>query len=188
MKSPVNTIPCRSSLPPGTRYRTPICRAFFLLTAVVLLSFGSLRSAVGQDSATNTDNKLSTQFTKAATSAMISIHQAKQHIATVVSQNLPSGAYNPDYATRAYEQVRNAQLEATTAGDQQTEALLNSYFLKVKEWAEKYKAARQSMNATRTMGEDFLTRDSDWQAIESCEKAFNTLLINRVYDDIRACR
>lgn len=125
---------------------------------------------------------------QSATSALIAIHQAKQNIATVVTKNLPLAYYNPDLAARAYDQVRQSQIAATTNGDQQAAALLNSYFTNVKTWADKYKADRQSMNATNTMGEDILSDDAGWQAIESCEKAFNTMLANRVYNNIPSCQ
>ena len=84
--------------------------------------------------------------------------------------------------------MRQSQIVATTNGDQQAATLLNSHFMKVKAWADKYKAARQSMNATDTIGENPLARDSDWQAIESCEEALNTMLIKRVYNAIPSCQ
>ncbi len=133
-------------------------------------------------------DNLSAGFTKSATTALIAIHQSKQNIANVVTRNLPIGYYRPDLAAQAYDQVRQSQLDAITSGDQQAATLLNSYFTKVKTWAEQYKAARQSMDATDTMGENMLAQDSGWQEIESCEKQFNKMLINRVYNGIGSCQ
>ena len=131
---------------------------------------------------------LSSGFLRPATSALVALHQAKQNIADVVTKNLPIGYYNPNFAAQAYDQVRQSQIAAKTSGDQNAANLLNSYFTKVKTWAEKYKAARQSLNATNTMGgPDMLKDDPDWQAIESCEKDLNTMLGNRVYNDIASC-
>jgi hypothetical protein len=163
-------------------------RVLFPLICVVLLRLLGYQFALGQDASTNAQDKLSRQFTQSATSAMVSLHQVKQNIATVLEKNLPGGYYDPNLAARAYENVRTAQTDATTNGDQQTATLLDAYFTKVKTWAEKYKAARQSMNATRTMGEDFLTDDPEWQAINTCEKALNTLLTQGVYHEIRSCQ
>lgn len=160
------------------------------MVCVLLLAFagsGFARSA-GQSSSSDSQDRLSTAFTQAATSAVIGIHQSKQNIANVVNKNLPSGYYNPNLAAQAYEQVRQAQIVAKTNGDQQAATLLNSYFTKVKSWAEKYKSDRQSMNATNTMGQDVLGQDPEWQAIESCEKGLNTMLTNRVYSDIASCQ
>jgi hypothetical protein len=145
------------------------------------------QAATLQTPPSDAQNSLSAAFTKPATSALIAIHQAKQNIANVVAKNLPIGYYNPNLAAQAYDQVRQAQIAATTNGDQQAAALLDKYFTKVKAWAEQYKAARQSMNATRTMGENMLAQDSGWQAIETCEKAFNAMLVNRVYNEIASC-
>jgi hypothetical protein len=173
----------RIRLHPGTRMTYGMR---FLIS--VLLVFVAGGFAFGQDSsADQQDNKLSPKFTQAAISAMVSIHQAKQNIATVVTRNLPSGYYNPSYAAQAYEQVNVAQVDATTNGDQQAATLLSDYFNNVKSWAENYKAQRESMNATTTMGQDFLKQDPKWQNIESCEKAMNSMLTSREYTEIFAC-
>jgi hypothetical protein len=44
------------------------------------------------------------------------------------------------------------------------------------------------MNATNTMGENLLAQDPGWHAIESCEKALNAMLLNRVYNNIGSCQ
>jgi hypothetical protein len=167
----------------GTVQVAAACLAFTLLLA---FPGSGAADPVWQASA-NSQEGLSKAFTQSATTALIAIHQAKQNIANVVSKNQPIGYYNPNLAAQAYDQVRQSQIAASTGGDQQAATLLNAYFMKVKTWAEQYKAARESMNATNTMGENMLAQDSGWQAIESCEKSFNTMLINRVYNDIPAC-
>ena len=163
-----------------------VCLTFILL--LIAPSPGFAAEPARQSSSSDSQDRLSAAFTGPATSALISIHQAKQNIANVVTKNLPLGYYDPKLAAQAYEQVRQSQIAATTNGDQQAATLLNSYFTKVKKWAEGYKAARQSMDATNTIaGPDMLADDSAWQAIESCEKDFNTMLLNRVYDEIASC-
>jgi hypothetical protein len=165
--------------------------SFVLVVTLAIAAAGTCAAAHAQSAAlqspSHNPNGLSAAFTKPATSALIAIHQAKQNIANVVSKNLPLGYYNPDLAAQAYDQVRQSQIAATTNGDQQAAALLGKYFTKVKTWGEQYKVARQDMDATNTMGENMLAQDSGWQAIESCEKAFNTMLVNRVYNEIASC-
>jgi hypothetical protein len=158
----------------GTVQVAAACLAFTLLLA---FPGSGAADPVWQASA-NSQEGLSKAFTQSATTALIAI---------LVSKNQPIGYYNPNLAAQAYDQVRQSQIAASTGGDQQAATLLNAYFMKVKTWAEQYKAARESMNATNTMGENMLAQDSGWQAIESCEKSFNTMLINRVYNDIPAC-
>jgi hypothetical protein len=163
-----------------------VCLALLLL--LILPSSGFAAGPAGQSSSSDSQDDLSAAFTKPATSALIAIHQAKQNIADVVAKNLSIGYYNPNLAAQAYDQVRQSQIAATTNGDQQAATLLNSYFTKVKTWAEQYKAARQSMNATKTMGENMLAQDPGWQAIESCEKGLNTMLMKRVYNNVPSCQ
>jgi hypothetical protein len=141
--------------------------------------------AVSQD--LSTQDKLSRQFTQSATSAMVSIHQVKQNVARILESNLPSGYYDPQLSAKAYEDFRAAETNATTHGDQQTATLLSSYFTKVKSWVEKYKEQRKDMDATRTMGEDFLNDDPDWHAINTCEKELNSLLTSGSYSEIGSC-
>lgn len=162
-----------------------VCLVFILLLAFADPGFAR---PAWQTSPSDSQDRLSTAFLQEATSALIGIRQSKQNIADVVTKNLPNGYYNPNLAAQAYDQVRQAQIAAKTNGDQQAATLLNSYFMKVKSWAEKYKAARQSMDATTTMGQDFLAQDPQWQAIESCEKGLNTMLMNRVYSDVASCQ
>jgi hypothetical protein len=158
----------------------------FALTCILLLLLVRSGNANAQDADANT--KLSRQFSQSATAALVSIHRAKENIATVVSKNLPGGYYNPNLAAQAYEQVRAAQLSANSNGDQQAATLLSSYFTKVRTWAEGHKLDRQSLNATRTMGENAMSQDQDWQAIDSCEQALNAMLISGQYSSIPSCQ
>jgi hypothetical protein len=151
-----------------------------------LLAIPGLMTA--QDVGANANDQLSGKFVQSATVALVSIRDVKQNIATVLSKNLPSGYYDPKLGTDAYEKVRLADVSATTNGDQQAAKLLDTYFAKVKTWAESYKTDRANMNANRTMGEDFLSDDSVYQAIQACEKAYNTMLVNRSYLEIAECR
>lgn len=167
----------------------PMVVLHLVLTFLLIVpSSGVAAGPAWQSTSSDNQSRLSAAFTGSATSALIAIHQAKQNIANVVTKNLPLGYYDPKLAAQAYDQVRQSQIAAKTNGDQQAATLLNSYFTKVRTWAEGYKAARQSMNATDTMGgSEMLAQDSDWQAIESCEKAFNTMLVNRIYTELSAC-
>jgi hypothetical protein len=119
---------------------------------------------------------------------MVSIHQLKQSFATLVTKNLPIGYYSPNVGAQTYEKVRMAQVNTTTDGDQQAAVVLNSYFMKVKRWTEKYKADRQSMDATKTMNQDFLSQDADWLTIQACESALNIMLADRSYNNIPLCQ
>jgi hypothetical protein len=140
--------------------------------------------------AQNTDpqQKLSKGFMDSATSALVNIHSVKQNILNIVQNNLPSGYYDPKLAMSAYEQVRQAQIAATTNGDQQAAAQLGTYFQQVKSWAEKYKEARQDMDATDTMNRDDITEDPQLQSIDACEKGLNNMLISRVYTNVDSCQ
>lgn len=141
-----------------------------------------------QDANANSHDMLSRQFTKSATTAMVSIHELKESIANVISKNLPNGSYNPTLAARAYQGLRAAELDATSEGDNKTVPLLDFYFTKVRTWGNKYSTERRSLNATDTMGENVLDNDSDWIAIQACEKSLNSLLRDRKYNYIHLCK
>lgn len=146
-----------------------------------------LNAAMATAQAQGEENGLSKQFTQSAITAMASIHQVKESIATVVAKNLPGAYYNPRLGSQADLDVRSAQLQATTSADQEAATLLNSYFNKVRNWGLKYKSARESMNGTQTIDEKFLENDSEWQAIETCEKGLNAVLTARTYSNVPSC-
>jgi hypothetical protein len=159
-------------------------------TVLTLLMIPCLETdaATWQSQSVDSQEIMSREFLQSASSALVAIHQAKENIATLVSKNLPNSYYDPRLASHAYDQVRQSQIAATTHGDQQAATLLNSYFGKVKAWADQHKEDRQSLNATRTMGEDSLANDDDWQTIQACEKGLNQMLMSRSYTDVRECR
>lgn len=169
----------------GIRIRK-LVRSLCVVNCLALVLSLNAGSAIAQEP--NGEKTLSKQFTQSAITAMVSIHQAKESIATVVDQNLPDAYYNPNLASRATLDVRTAKIEATTNDDQQVAAMLDSYFVKVQNWGLKYKSARESMNATHTTGERFLANDSEWQAIEACEKGLNSVLTARNYSNVASCQ
>jgi hypothetical protein len=119
---------------------------------------------------------------------MVSIHSVKQNILNIVQNNLPSGYYDPKLATTAYDQMRQAQIAATTNGDQQAAALLGTYFQQVKSWADKYKEARKDMDATDTMNRNDITQDPQLQSLDACEKGLNSMLVSGVYTNVDSCQ
>lgn len=165
---------------------------FFVSVATATIAILCITAQEQQPSAqpqsSESANHLSPAFLRSATSALVAIHECKQNVARVVSKNLPRGFYDPNLAARAFGQVEQTKIDASTDGDHQAATLLNSYVTKVKTWAERHKADRDAMNASRTMGEDPLAQDSDWQAIESCENGLKTMLSHRVFDEIAGCR
>jgi hypothetical protein len=158
---------------------------FCPVTCLVFLL--SLNAAIATAQVQGEENGLSKQFMQSAITAMASIHQVKESIATVVAKNLPGAYYNPHLGSQAELDVRTAQLHATTSADQQAATLLDSYFNKVRNWGLKYKSARESMNGTKTIDEKFLENDSEWQSIGACEKGLNAMLTARTYSNVPAC-
>ena len=160
--------------------------SFFLMMIALTGAGFAVQPQQGQDA--DPQQKLSRGFMDAATSALVSIHSVKQNILNIVQNNLPSGYYDPKLATTAYEQMRQAQIAATTHGDQEAGALLGTYFQQVKSWAEKYKDARQNMDATHTMNRDNIAEDSQLQSIDACEKGLNSMIVSRVYTNVGSCQ
>jgi hypothetical protein len=157
---------------------------------VFVTSLALLATPLWQGQVADSSPKLSKGFMDAATRALVSIHSVKQSVLNIVENNLPTGSgyFDPKLGTTAYEQLRQAQIAATTSGDQQASTLLGNYFQQVKAWADKYKEARQSMDATNTMNRSDITEDPQLQGLDACEKGLNSMLISGVYSDVDSCQ
>jgi len=157
---------------------------------VFVMSLTLLATPLLQAQVADSSQKLSKGFMDAGTQALASIHSVKQRVLTIVENNLPaaSGNFDPQLGTAAYEKVRQAQIAATTSGDQQSATLLGNYFKQVKAWADKYKEARQSMDATNTMNRSDITQDPQLQMLDACEKGLNSMLISGTYSSVDSCQ
>jgi hypothetical protein len=163
-------------------------RSLALFVVLIALTGTLFAGQPWQVQDTDSQQRLSRGFAGAATSAMVSIHSVKQNILNIVQNNLPSGYYDPKLATTAYDQMRQAQIAATTNGDQQASALLGTYFQQVKSWADKYKEARKDMDATDTMNRNDITQDPQLQSLDACEKGLNSMLVSGVYTNVDSCQ
>lgn len=164
-------------------------RRSFTIKVLLLTSLTLLATPHWQAQVADSSQKLSKAFMDAATQALVSIHSVKQSVLNIVENNLPTatGYFDPKLATTAYEQLRQAQIAAKTSGDQQAATLLGNYFQQVKAWADKYKDARQSMDADNTMNRSDITQDPQLQTLNACEKGLNSMLISRVYRNVDSC-
>lgn len=163
-------------------------RVLALALVSLILTSRLLASPIWQAQDADPQQKLSKGFMDAATSALVSIHSVKQNILNIVVNNLPSGYYDPKLGTAAYQQVRQAQIAASTNGDQQAATLLGNYFQQVKTWAEGYKEARQNMDATNTMNKNDITQDPQLQSLDACEKGLNSMLVSGSYSPVDSCQ
>jgi hypothetical protein len=162
-------------------------RVLSCLALVAWLCIWSLNVFCQADSA-DARQRLSREYAEQATSALASIHTWKGNMVDVIARHLPSGYYDRNLGVRAYESTSQSQIKAKTDGDHQAASLFDSYFKKVQAWGEKHKAARQTMDASGTMGENDVSDDPDLQTIDACEKALNAMLKKGVSGDAPSCQ
>jgi hypothetical protein len=135
-------------------------------------------------------DKLSSTFSQAAMGALADIYrwreQAQAAAKSDVVPNLPP-AGRPMKSV-AYEHLRQAQMSATTQGDQQAGAMLQKHFSDVDAWVSKLIEARKNMDATNAIDPSSVDQDPDLVRMTTCEKAFNAMLGNGTFAPIAECQ
>jgi hypothetical protein len=158
-------------------------RVLLALCLLVITPVGRTQDA--QDSS----QVLSRDFVLSATGALARLHSVKQNMVEVNSSRMPGVEYNKDLAVQAYEKIREAQVNAKSSGDQSTADMLTSYAKRLQGWGEQYRSARESMDASKTMGEDEVRNDPDLQTMDECERGLAAALKRGSYtEEIRSCR
>jgi hypothetical protein len=153
-----------------------------LLSVVVACSL----PLAAQESATAND-KLTPSFSKAAMTALADVYRWKERARADAKSGIPSD-YGKLIRTRAYEDVRQAQMAGTTEGDQKAGQMLERHFLNVNTWVDKLVEARKNMSATYSLDPDSIDQDPDLVKVNDCEKAFNAMLRQNRYSEIAVCQ
>jgi hypothetical protein len=138
----------------------------------------------------NSADKLSPAFSQAAMGALADIYRWRENAQSAaksdVAPNLPP-AGRP-MKSLAYEHLRQAQMSATTQGDQQAGDMLQKHFSDVDAWVSKLIEARKNMDATNAVDPNSVDQDPDLVRIKTCEKAFNAMLGKGTFAPIAECQ
>jgi hypothetical protein len=131
---------------------------------------------------------LSKEFANAAFADLAQMREWKGAIETMITFRVPvTGTYLQDYHDRAEEGLRLANVAASNPSDHNAYQLLQNGFTTLAHWAGNAVAARQALNATRTLGPDVLQNDPVLEKISSCSKFLSTMLVSGSFADDPSC-
>ena len=154
----------------------------------LILAIGWTTPLRGQTDQTSS-NKLSPAFSQAALGALADVYRWRENAqAAAKSALVPNLDPARPLKSAAYEHVRQAQLNATTPGDQQAGSMLEKHFSDVNAWVDKLIAARKNMDATNSVDHSSVDQDPDLARLKSCEKEFNAMLGKGMFTSIADCQ
>ncbi|MBI2817075.1 MAG: hypothetical protein HYX72_09055 [Acidobacteria bacterium] len=131
---------------------------------------------------------LSKEFASAALGSLALMREWKSAVETMITFRVPvTGTWLQDYHDRAEEALKMASVAASNPLDQNTLQLLQNEFSTLSGWAGSAIAARQALNATRTLGPDVLQNDQVLQKINTCSNFLGGLLVSGNFSDNPAC-
>jgi len=139
---------------------------------------------VSDNASGQSNDQLTRPFSKAAIAALADIHRWREMAMVDAQSGMLNANYGDVQRTAAYENLRRAQFNTKTLGDEQAGDLLRQHFANVKSWVDDLVQARSDM----AMDPAGLGQDPDLMKIDDCEKAINTMLGNGAYTGIDACQ
>jgi hypothetical protein len=170
----------------SSRELLTVVRGVCLFLVAISLGLGASFAQSADD--TNSD-KLTQSFSKAALTALADIYRWKEKARIDAKSSIPP---NPNAGellkTRAYEEVRQAQLSAKSQGDQKAGNLLQQHFNQVNAWISQLIDERKNLDASNTMDPGAVDNNPALININECEKSFNAMLGHGTYTDIVTCQ
>lgn len=131
---------------------------------------------------------LSKEFASTALGDLALMREWKTAVETMITFRVPvTGTWLQDYHDHAEEALKAASVAASNPLDQNALQLLQNEFNTLSDWAGNAIAARQALNATRTLGPDVLQNDPVLQKINSCSNFLGGLLVSGNFTDNPAC-
>jgi hypothetical protein len=140
--------------------------------------------------ASDASGKLSPTFSQAAMGALADIYRWRENAQAAAKSDVTPNLPPPGRPMKslAYEHLRQAQMSATTQGDQQAGDMLQKHFSDVDAWVGKLIEARKNMDATNAVDPNSVDQDPDLVRITTCEKAFNAMLEKGTFAPIAECQ
>ena len=131
---------------------------------------------------------LSKEFARAAIAEVAEMREWRGAIGTMVTYGLAvSGSWTQDYHDRVDEGLRQATLAASTDEDRNALQLLKNEFDTLAGWANDIVAARQALNAAKTIDPNALQNDPVLAKITTCSRFLNVMLVSGVFSDDGSC-
>ena len=109
-------------------------------------------------------------------------------VGTMITYGLAvSGAWSQSYHDSVAAGLAEASAAAMTDADQNALVLLNNEFDKLAGWANDVIAARQSLNAEKTIDPNALRNDPILAKITECGQFLNAMLLSGDFSDSPSC-
>jgi hypothetical protein len=131
---------------------------------------------------------LSRDFVRVSMAELAEMREWRGVLATMLTYGLAvSGAWSQDYRDRVEEGLTQATAAASTQSDQNALQLLRSEFDTLTAWAGEVFAARQELNAEKTIDPNTLRNDPALAKITNCGQFLNAMLVSAVFADDSSC-
>ena len=131
---------------------------------------------------------LSRNFASLAIAELAEMREWRGAVGTILAYGVPVvGTWPQDYHDRVDANLQQVSVAATTAADQDALQLLRNEFSNITRWANDVVATRQSLNATRTIGENAVQNDQGLAKISACSRFLSSMLVSGVFSDDQSC-
>jgi hypothetical protein len=131
---------------------------------------------------------LSREFARSAIAVLAGMREWRGVVTTVIRYGLPVvGTWPQDYHDRVEADLMQAQLAATSKSDQSAAQLLENEFSNTDTWATDVVAARQALNASRSVDPNALQNDALLTQISNCGQFLSNMIVSGVYTDDSSC-
>jgi hypothetical protein len=131
---------------------------------------------------------LSRNFASLAIAELAEMREWRGAIGTILAYGVPvAGSWPQDYHDRVDADLRQVGVAATTAADQDAMQLLRNEFANLTRWANDVVNTRQSLNATKTVGEDTMQSDQTLAKISNCSRFLSSMLVSGMFSDDQSC-
>jgi hypothetical protein len=131
---------------------------------------------------------LSRNFASMAIAELAKMREWRGAVGTILAYGVPVvGTWPQDYHDRVDANLRQVGVAVATAADEESMQLLLNEFSNLTRWANDVVATRQSMNATKTIGENAMNNDPNLAKITNCSRFLSSMLVSGMFSDDQSC-
>jgi hypothetical protein len=131
---------------------------------------------------------LSRNFASLAIAELAEMREWRGAVGTILAYGVPvAGTWPQDYHDRVDANLRQVGVAATTAADEEAMQLLQNEFSNLTRWANDVVTTRQSLNATKTVGENVVQSDQSLAKISNCSRFLSSMLVSGIFSDDQSC-
>jgi hypothetical protein len=131
---------------------------------------------------------MSRDFARAAIAELAEMREWRGAIGTILTYGVPVvGTWPQDYHDKVQADLAQVAVSASTAADQDALHLLTNDFGNLSQWASGIVAARQAMDATKSVDPNYMQNDPALAKISSCNSFLSSILVSGVFTDNPSC-